>query len=207
MFESVNMSAVFAGSGVVYRLVDFAEQPSRGLRTIRGFIVSLFMIAESAFPFQEGVSILESCLHGMSSRDVSQGSKLGAFRTLNARTVWKDVNFSRFLCIFFCFSSFNNGTRLSLYAGLFGNFTVASVLTVPRSRVSVTSMKLMPAFMRDLLASLCSTAKGMRMKATYSSQCPLLFFCDPSCFSWAQLDEVQILIFIAENSLVGFSDG
>ena len=62
------------------------------------------------------------------------------------------MNFSKFLYMFFCFSSFNNGAKLSLYAGLLGNMTVESLLRVdPKSGVSVISMKFTPSYIRDVL--------------------------------------------------------
>ena len=72
------------------------------------------------------------------------------------------MNFSRFLYMFFCFSSFNNGAKLSLYAGLFGYWTVASLLTVdPKSEVSVISMKFTPSYVTSSISIIYIRARKL----------------------------------------------
>ena len=117
------------------------------------------------------------------------------------------MNFSRFLYMFFCFSSFNNGAKLSLYAGLFGYSIVVSLLRIdPKLGVSVISMKFTPSyitrFYQHPLYHSQEAGVQWRVAATYSSQCPLLVFCDPSSLPWVKFNEVQILIAVAEHRLV-----
>ena len=72
------------------------------------------------------------------------------------------MNFSRFLYMFFCFSSFNNGAKLILYAGSSGNWTLASVLRVdPKSGVSVISMKFTPSYITRFISIIHITARKL----------------------------------------------
>lgn len=62
--------------------------------------------------------------------------------------------------MFFCFSSFNNGAKLSLYAGLLGYWTIASLLRVnPKSGVSVISMKFTPSYVTSCISIIYITAR------------------------------------------------
>ena len=75
------------------------------------------------------------------------------------------MNFSRFLYMFFCLSSFNNGAKLSLYAGFFGYCTVASLLRIdPKSGVSVISMKFTPSYITSFISIMYITDRKLLSK-------------------------------------------